>query len=438
MNFADGTRQTAYDAWLEVRDRDYFFTPAFMLFGLLIGLGISGVVALLRDLTLKFSAPPRNIVMASSLVLFLMPVYAVANNYYYCDRSQNYMPYDYARNILESCEPNAILFTYGDNDTFPLWCLQEVYGIRRDVKTICCALANGGWYIKQIRDYMGVKLSWNDAQIDALRPYRDQNGRTFRIQDQVVDNVTANNFGERPINFSLLATTSARKLYGVQVDSLMELNGPVFYLTRTASEKGPRVNTDRNVDLLMRSGKLRYRNWTNPDVFQCETTARSITGFADKFMTTAEALLRENRVEESIEVMEFLIDSVYAEQQAVQALAAILAEQGDTARLATYGERYPDLDPRELQLIIARGIYRAGNIPGAAASLSKALIEYPDFRRALDDLMQIYIGERDIEAMIQVLQAWVDNNPGDRDVAEALRQLTLQLQEPAGGEGDSS
>jgi hypothetical protein len=49
-------------------------------------------------------------------------------------RAGNYIPFDYAYNILQSCEKDAILFTYGDNDTFPLWCLQDVYGIRREVK----------------------------------------------------------------------------------------------------------------------------------------------------------------------------------------------------------------------------------------------------------------------------------------------------------------
>ena len=438
MNFADGTRQTAYDAWLEVRDRDYFFTPAFMFFGLAIGLGISAAIQLLRDLTLKFSNVPRRVVLSSVLVVFLLPVYAVAGNYYYCDRSNNYIPYDYAWNILESCDQDAILFTYGDNDTFPLWCLQEVYGIRRDVKSICCSLANGIWYVKQVRNYMGVDLGWTDQQIAELRPFRTKDGRPFRIQDQVVDAVSTRNLGKRPINFSLLATSSARRLYGIRVDSLMEMNGLVYRLTDSVTTGALRIGTDLNIDLLIGSGRMKYRGWTDPELYRCETTRRSIAGVSDRFMAVAEALLRERRVDEAARVMQFVVDSVYSSSQAVQALAAVLAEAGDTGRLTDLVAQHPEADSLELMTLLARGYYRANDLSRASAVLLQLLIAYPNNRGALDELMQIYIAERDIEAMILVLETWVQNNPGDADVREALRELEKQVEEVRNQTGDSS
>ena len=213
-------------------------------------------------------------------------------------------------------------------------------------------MANGVWYIKQIQHYMGVETGWTDAQIDSLRPYRTNDGGVFRIQDQVVDAVTANNFGRRPINFSLLASPSARKLYGVRVDSLMVMNGPIYRLTDTSTSGDVLIPTDVNAELLMTSGRLQYRGWTDPDIYRCETSRRSIAGFADKFLATAEVMLRENKVDEAVETMQFVIDSIYADSRAIEALAAILAEQGDTGRLLTFREEHPGIDVLEYPLPI--------------------------------------------------------------------------------------
>jgi len=437
MNFADGTRQTAYDAWLEVRDRDYFFTPAFMFFGLAIGLGLSATIQLLRDLTHRFHKVSRRIILTSALVLFLLPVYTVNGNYYYSDRSEDYIPYDYAWNILQSCDPNAVLFTYGDNDTFPLWCLQEVYGVRTDVKPICCSLANGTWYIKQVRDHMRVDVGWTDDQLKALRPYRTRDGRTFRIQDQVVDAVSSRNLGKRPINFSLLANPSSRKLFGVRVDSLMELSGLVYRLTKVSNSGDLRVDIDANTALMMTSDSLQYRGWTNPDMYRAETTERSVAGVADRFMAVAEASLREGRADEAARIMSFVVDSVYRSDQAILAMASVLAEIRDTIGLAEMAVKYPDVDSLEMITLLARAHYKTGNTDRGKDILEELLIARPNYRQGLDELMQIYIVERDVEAMVRLLRTWVSINPGDPDIREALRQLEAQLLELDQQSGDS-
>jgi hypothetical protein len=185
MNFADGTRQHPLSGadHIEVRDRDYFFTPAFIFFGLAIGIGAAIAVQYIREGVAKFSAVPKKIIVTSSLVLFLLPTLALAGNYHLCDRSRHFFPYDYGWNLLTSADPDAVLFTHGDNDTFPLWCMQEVYGVRRDVKVVNLSLSNSTWYIKQLKSSMGLDLGLSNEEIDRLTPYRTADGTIFRLQD---------------------------------------------------------------------------------------------------------------------------------------------------------------------------------------------------------------------------------------------------------------
>ena len=154
------------------RERDYSYVGSFFAFALWIGIGMVGILEWLMDI-LRDRGRMKLIVSYGVVVLLLLvvPINMLAFNYHSHDRSRNYVAWDYSYNILQSCEPDGIVFTNGDNDTFPLWYLQEVEGIRKDVRVICLSLLNTQWYIKQLRDQEPkVPMNLSDRAIEKLFP----------------------------------------------------------------------------------------------------------------------------------------------------------------------------------------------------------------------------------------------------------------------------
>jgi hypothetical protein len=132
---------------IEPRERDYTFTGSTYAFAIWIGLGVIGLAELLRNI-LKADTVRAGVALAIGL---LAPGIMAAQGWDDHDRSDRYSSVDSAKNLLNSLAPNAILFTNGDNDTFPLWYAQEVEGIRTDVRVAVLSYLNTDWYIEQMR-----------------------------------------------------------------------------------------------------------------------------------------------------------------------------------------------------------------------------------------------------------------------------------------------
>jgi tetratricopeptide (TPR) repeat protein len=128
------------------RERDYAYAGSFYAYAIWIGLGVMALAELLS----KKINPKMAAIVVTGVTFLLVPVIMAKEGWNDHDRSGKYAARDFAANYLNSCEPNAILFTNGDNDTFPLWYAQEVEGIRRDVRVVNFMLASGHWYIHQM------------------------------------------------------------------------------------------------------------------------------------------------------------------------------------------------------------------------------------------------------------------------------------------------
>ena len=129
----------------EPRERDYALVGSFYVFAIWVGFGVYAIYEIVTGYVKSKLAGP--IVIAACLLV--SPILMATQNWDDHDRSNKYTALAMAKNYLNSCEPNAILFTIGDNDTFPLWYAQEIEGIRTDVKIVNTSLFMTDWYIDQ-------------------------------------------------------------------------------------------------------------------------------------------------------------------------------------------------------------------------------------------------------------------------------------------------
>jgi hypothetical protein len=145
------------------RERDYAYAASFYAFAIWIGMGVLSIYTYLS----KYLNPKVTAITATVVCLMAVPVVMAKDGWNDHDRSGRYTTLDFATDYLNSCAPNAILFTNGDNDTFPLWYAQEVEGIRTDVRVCNLSLFNTDWYIDQMKrktydsDPMPLSLTWD-------------------------------------------------------------------------------------------------------------------------------------------------------------------------------------------------------------------------------------------------------------------------------------
>ncbi|RLJ72045.1 glycosyltransferase family 117 protein [Pedobacter alluvionis] len=132
---------------MEPRERDYAYVGSFYAFAIWIGLGALAI----KEWLFKKLTPTAGAIGATVIGLLAAPVIMAEQGWDDHDRSTKMVPHDIALDYLQSCAPNAILFTYGDNDTYPLWYIQEVENVRPDVRIVNLSLFDTDWYINGLR-----------------------------------------------------------------------------------------------------------------------------------------------------------------------------------------------------------------------------------------------------------------------------------------------
>lgn len=333
------------------RERDYVYVGSYFAFALWIGIGIAGAMEAILDMlkTQNRNFKLAGLVLSGLIALIISPVNLLANNYHTHDRTGNYVAFDYSYNILQSCEENAFLFTNGDNDTFPLWFLQYVYGIRTDVRVINLSLLNTSWYIKQLKyQEPRVPISLSDAEIDKLAPQlwpekrrivmevpqdaydkdldelgerksliipKDENkvpkitfdvaptllNRAIRVQDWMVLNIIASNKFKNPVYFAV--TVSPDNM--LNLDNYLRMDGLTVKLVTYPGELIAPSKLKKNL-----FEKFQYRNLNNPDVFYNRNILGLLSNYRAGFMRLATYYNQEKMYDELIETLDKMEESV--------------------------------------------------------------------------------------------------------------------------------
>ena len=345
--------QTPY----QPRERDYAYAGSFYAFCIWIGMGVLALTSWINK-ALKNEKAKVAVACAVTVVALLVPVQMASQNWDDHDRSQRYSCRDFGANYLKSCEKDGIIFSNGDNDTFPLWYNQEVEEVGTDLRVCNLSYLQTDWYIGQMKrpyyessalpisweykDYMPGKneVVWVDNRLNepisvntAFNFLRSEDGRTKRDGENYIPSnqlyieglngeqipikqarrytrsemmvmemlsQNARNNWERPIYFAVTVGND----YYLGLEPYFELTGLAYRVTPTRSRDGqPRVNTEKMYENMMH--QFKYGNLNIPGIYIDENLMRMCRTHRMMFMELAEALLREGKREQCREVLDY-------------------------------------------------------------------------------------------------------------------------------------
>ena len=267
------------------RERDYSYVGSFFAFSVWVGVGTAAISEWITKYTENIDLSKKLITLAVALQIIFVPVVMANANYHSHSRSGNFVAWDYSYNLLQSCGPNGVIFTNGDNDTFPLWYLQEVENVRTDVAVVNLSLLNTPWYIKQWRDKRPKEtqfITLNDKQIDRLTSslqrwekqkvqvpvYNDPKnekgyiewemrptyqGAAIRVQDMMIMRIINDAAWRIPIYFAVTVSQQNR----IGLDKYLDMQGLTFQLK---SHKTKPVDTESMYANLMTD--VGPKNWS--------------------------------------------------------------------------------------------------------------------------------------------------------------------------------
>lgn len=342
---------------LQPRERDYSYVASFFAFALWVGIGATGLI---ESATGYFRSKDREpasamLVGLGALVFAAVPAWMLFQNFDDHDRSGRYVAPDYAYNMLMSVADNAVLFTNGDNDTFPLWYAQEVEGTRTDVRVTNLSLLNTPWYIKQLknqpsRESTPLPISIPDDAIEDIavslwqprelelpvpkdliaqsseigfsdtsrfespmrwtlegRPFAYDDANILHAADQAALNIiitNAQNGWTRPIYFAVTVSPDGQ----LDLQNYFQLEGQAFRIVPIRHDETlGRVEPSITPDRLM---AFRFRGTDDPDVYFDDNIRSMLDNYRNVFAHAAESLADNNDRETALMLLNKINESV--------------------------------------------------------------------------------------------------------------------------------
>jgi len=492
MNFADGTRceYRDYQLWVkygkqgdmpvvhrEVRVRDYFWVGGFLFYGMWIGIAVSSLLHLLfthKDRLMRSTVAP-----IATMLFAVSPALPATQNIPMQSRVRDFVPFDYAYNLLMSCDENGILFTNGDNDTFPLWALQEAYGIRKDVRIVNLSLVNTDWYIKQLKKLEPkVAVTYTDEQIERLNHEANRWEEAFdfklphagitvrvpgrkelnalRVQDKMVLHIVDNNNWKKPVYFAITVSDDNK----MGLDPYLRMEGLVWRVMPRVLARDEQTDIDRTLHMLDKV--YSYRGLGDGSTVLGETSFKLLTNYAAGYIqvvfTLRPTLMKlkteidslDRTVAAAKKADTTLAAALTSKRQEYQHLYDLIIEKLDQCisimpwewrwrmvrhELLMLGQRFADAEKRAREALaiepdnaeylkaLAQALMETGKKDEAQAILKRVMTIDSNPWDVYYTLARNYEERGMMDSAVEVMKQFEESHPGDRRASYMVQQL---------------
>jgi len=449
------------------RERDYSYVGSFFAFSMWIGLGYAGIMELLfgsKKTDEEKSASKAVSVVVFIVLILIAPVHMLAKNYDSHSRSGRYIAWDYSYNMLQSCEPNGIIFTNGDNDTFPLWYLQEVDSIRTDVRIVNLSLLNTGWYIKQLRDLEPrVPIRMSDGEIDrmGLMPWKKQTvslpvpksvgesyasdfrssfsdvnievpdeisfevkptmntryGSVLRVQDYMILKIIHENQWKKPVYF---AVTVPQKNMISGLKEYLRWDGLTEKLTPFNKWKASPSNLEKNL-----VNVFNYRGLQDPEVYYDKNLIGLIQNYRSTFLKVVDYYAKQKNFDKAEKLLTEMENKIPG--SVIPWTNNYLSLLNDSYSVAVGNLEIESLlmveyNDKEL-MMIGESLYHLEIYDKASRVFENLYVANPDNVRALSILIGIYDKTKNFKKGIEYLETWLKAHPNDTNARSKMQEF---------------
>ncbi len=440
--------------FLEVRERDYFFAFSFVFYTIFVGIGAYGFLRYLTDWLRGRRLP----VYAASAMLIAFGFVPAALNWGTVTRHGNWIPAEYGYNMLYSCPgEKAVIFTNGDNDTFPLWFAQVVPSyvagydpnFGKNVRVGILSLLNTNWYIKQLKRW-GAPISFSEDEIERLpRGFVGKNNRTFLLEDIMIREIVATSAGVKlkwPEDYSCTAEEYQARVFGpgyqprtpvyfattvgreklVDVAPYLRLEGLVYRVTGVAAPGQVDVELTRR----RLYDEYRMASILDPKVYRDDNTRGLLITYAASYLALANEFRRQGRLSEAEEAVLRSLRLDLDNDRKVTLYYNLMLFAGDNgnfdlALVAIDSIIRLGITDAELWLRRGRLLEQKGDFARAVQAYLDAGSREPGWREPVQSLAMLYLQRLyDTARARAVLEDWLRRNPADSLAAQLLRSIS--------------
>lgn len=449
----------------EVRDRPYFFIIAYLLWSFWLGIGAMGIVK-------YFFKRTKAIGLILLVILSFLPVINMASHYHKNDRSQELLSLEYGTNFLNGLDKNAIIFTNGDNDTFPLWYAQAVYdpnakeyyleddtltfneitgisisdkkeipartrrllnqasiskkgikGIRKDVSVANLSLLNTPWYIKQLRDFEGIEINLTDKQIDdiAKRPIQLQNDAMFRVGNiklKLKKNKVLYTKDQMVLQI-IKDNFGKRPIYfavtvadHVGFDNYLQSEGMADRLVETKGKyQIDPARLNHNIENV-----FDYSSIFNDELYKDHNMRRLVNNYGADFMRMSTVFYQRKDLDNAIKYLKKALDFIQEKDRYVPSLANLYYEIGDYENAYKTITPLIEKNPDDGQIIYIASTYlvKSGNIEDALSLLENFIINNPHEKYFVNHYISICKKNKKYQQGLDLIDKLLEKEPDNK------------------------